>query len=63
MISEASKMHGERAHIVTQIIRSSGGQSADAIAEEIPRAIEQRAVAGFAHTRTNKSLIINSMGK
>jgi hypothetical protein len=47
--------------IVAHIIRSRGDRPADATADEILTAIEMKADLGFAYTRPNGSLIINSV--
>jgi hypothetical protein len=61
MTDKASEIRRKRVHCVAEIIRLGGDRSADAMAEEIPTAIEQNAAFGFAYTRPNSSVIINSV--
>jgi len=61
MTDKASEIRRKRVRSVAEIIRSGSHQSADAMAEEILTALEQKAVPGFAYTRPNGGLIINSV--
>jgi hypothetical protein len=61
MTDEVSEIRRKRMHSVAEIIRLRGDRSAESMAEEILTALEQKAVLGFAYTRPNNALIINSV--
>jgi hypothetical protein len=61
MTDDGATFQRERASVVAQIIRSGGNRPAETIAAEILAALDGLAVFGYAFTRPNGSLIVNSV--
>jgi hypothetical protein len=58
---ERSIVRRERMGVVAKSVRSRADRSAEEIAEELIEALEGNAVLGFAYTRRNNSLVVNSV--
>jgi hypothetical protein len=60
-MNNAISVHQKRVDTVDQILRSSSNKPSEDLAEEIVAALDANAEFGFAFTRPNDSLIVNSV--